>query len=170
MYGRNLLCPHGARLAAAALLAAGAALQPVRAQSTFNCEFRAAGTLAISFGNLDPSIASNAVATMTVATLNSDQVGNCVTPVQTMSLSADNGMNFSGSTRRLRKGATPNYIPYSLSATAGAWSGTGPWTMAKPGLGRWEVVPTLTATILGVDYQDVDAGTYTDTIVLTVSP
>ncbi|MFC5496175.1 spore coat protein U domain-containing protein [Caenimonas terrae] len=143
-------------------------LAPGSALAAPNCFFRAVGTLSLSFGVLDPSVGTTVIASLTVGTINSDNVGNCTPLTQNMTLSAGNGLNFSGGTRRLRSGA--NFIPYTVSSNASAWTGTGPWTRRKPGNNRWAVIPTLTATILGSNYQNAAAGAYSDTVVLTVSP
>lgn len=152
------------------LIGATAVLSAQLAMAAPNCSFKATGTLSISFGNLDPSLGTTASAAMTVGTVGADQVGNCTPTTQTMTLSAGNGLNFSGGSRQLANGG--NFIAYSLVAAASAWTGssTGPWTKAKPGNNAWVPIPSLSAVILGVDYQNAAAGTYTDTIVLTISP
>ena len=152
------------------LIGAAAALSAQLVMAAPNCSFRATGTLSINFGNLDPSVGTTTSATMTVGTVGADQVGNCTATTQTMTLSAGNGLNFSGGSRRLASGG--NFIAYSLDAAASAWTGssTGPWTKAKPGNNAWVPIPSLSAVILGVDYQNAAPGPYTDTVVLTISP
>jgi spore coat protein U-like protein len=141
-------------------------LQPAIAAP--NCSFRANGTLFLAFGTLNPSVGSNAVATLTVGTLNADRVGACNPNGQTMTLTANNGLNFAAGKRNLRNGA--NLIPYALAGSGGGWTGTGPWTRNRPGNTTYVAVPPLTATILGTDYMDAAAGAYSDTVVLTVAP
>lgn len=135
-----------------------------------NCSFRANGTLFLAFGTLNPSVGTNAVATLTVGTLNANQVGACNPTGQIMTLSANNGLNFAAGKRNLRSGA--NRIPYTLAGSGGGWTGTGagPWTRNRPGNAAYVAVPPLTATILGTDYVDAAAGAYSDTLVLTVAP
>ena len=129
------------------------------------CLFRATGTITIAFGSLDPSTGSNAVANASVGTVGADEVGDCNPTSANMQMAVGNGQNYSGGSRRLRSGT--NYIPYSVSFSG--WSGTGPFTRARPGNNTW-VTLTMTATILGTDYQDAPAGTYTDSVVLTLTP
>lgn len=154
-------------LLAKALLLAAAAL-PGLSLAAANCFFRASGTLTLAFGNLDPSVGTDAVATLTVGTFRSDQVGNCTPKTQNMTLTADNGLNYAGGSRRLASGG--NFIPYTISGTGAGWTGTTSWTRRKPGNNSWVTIPTLTATILGTDYQNAAAGSYSDTVVLTISP
>jgi spore coat protein U-like protein len=152
------------------LIGVAAALSAQLVTAAPNCSFKATGTLSISFGNLDPSLGTTVSAAMTVGTVGADEVGNCTPATQTMTLSAGNGLNFSGGSRQLASGG--NFIPYSLGAAASAWTGSsaGPWTQNKPGNNRWVPIPSLSAVILGVNYQNAAPGTYTDTVVLTISP
>jgi spore coat protein U-like protein len=159
--------PAMKRLLVAAFVAGGGFL-PLDSFAAANCFFRAVGTLTISFGNLDPSVGSNAAATMTVGTFRSDQVGNCTTIAQTMTLTAGNGMNYFAGSRRLASAG--NFIPYTITGAGAGWAGTGPWTRNKPGNTAWRTMPTLTANILGVNYQNAAVGTYTDTVMVTISP
>ena len=150
-------------LASAALLA-----QPAIAKNG-SCLFQTVGILSLSFGALDPSLGSTVVASMTVGSTNADQVGDCRTG--TMTVTAGNGSNFLGGSRRLASGA--DFIPYSLSSPPTApWTGAtgGPWSSARPGNATFVPLPVITGTILGTDYQNATAGAYSDTVVLTVTP
>jgi spore coat protein U-like protein len=145
-----------------------AALAPAAAANG-NCLFRVNGSLSLAFGALDPSVASNVVQSVTVGSVNSDQVGNCRTG--SMTVTVGNGANFASGTRRLRNGT--NYIPYTLSSPPTApWTGstTGPWSRARPGNGTYVAMPTISGTILGTDYVNAAAGAYSDTVVITLSP
>ncbi len=150
------------------LIAAAAWLSSQPAGAAITCTFRAPGTLTLAFGILDPSVGTTAMASLSVGTFQSDQVGDCTPTTQTMTLSAGNGQNFSGGSRRLVSGG--NFIPYSIAGGGGGWAGTGPWTRNKPGNNVWRQIPVLTATIQGVDYQNAAAGSYSDTVILTISP
>lgn len=156
------------KLLAVSLVAAAAGLSSSAALAAIACTFRASGTLTLAFGNLDPSVGTTAVASLTVGTFRSDQVGDCTPTTQTMTLSAGNGQNFLGGSRRLASGG--NFIPYSIAGSGGGWTGTGPWTRNKPGNNSWRQIPVLTATIQGIDYQNAAAGSYADTVVLTIAP
>jgi spore coat protein U-like protein len=76
-----------------------------------------------------------------------------------LTLSADNGLNFSGS-RRMRS-ATGNFIPYSFSAL--------PTAITGPGNGNY-VVFTFNGVVLGTDYANAPAGSYSDTVIISVTP
>lgn len=150
------------------LAAVAGALCSLPAIAAPNCFFRATGTLNLAFGALDPSVGSTVMSTLTVGTFRSDQVGDCTSIAQTMTLTAGAGQNFVGGSRRLSSAG--NFIRYSIGGAGGGWAGTGPWTRTKPGNNTWRQIPVLTATILGVDYQNAAAGTYSDTVTLTISP
>jgi spore coat protein U-like protein len=137
------------------LLAAAFLLGPASlAYGAASCNFQARG-MSLGFLNLNPSVGSNVTVSAVAATLNADKWGGCSKVAMTMT--ADNGLNFSGS-RRMKNGSA--FIPYSLTLPA---SGTGP-------TGNGYVAFTLTGTVLGADYKDAPAGTYTDSVQLTVSP
>lgn len=153
---------------AMALLAAVVGLSSSTAVAAPNCTFRATGALNLAFGSLDPSVGTPAIASLTVGTLNSDQVGDCTAPTQTMTLSADNGQNFSGGSRRMASAG--NFIAYSIAGGGGGWAGTGPWTRTKPGNNTWRQIPVLTGTIPGANYENAAAGSYSDTVILTITP
>jgi len=139
---------------AAALLLSVAA--PVYANGN-SCSFQASG-LSMGFGTLNPSAASNVTRAVSAATLNANKWGDCA-PGQGLTLSADNGLNFSG-TRRM-KSAGGGFIAYSLSAL--------PSGVAGPGNGSY-VAFTFNGVILGVDYANAPAGGYSDTVIIWVSP
>lgn len=116
-----------------------------------SCDFQAA-SVSLNFGTLDPS-----QATLVNAQTNST-AGNCVNV--TMAVSADDGQNFSGGTRRLRN-AAGDFIPYALSGTN--------FTRAAPG-NNTQVPFTISGSILGSAYANASAGAYSDQVVLTVMP
>lgn len=144
-----------ARVAAAAFLAAAllAVAPPVLARNG-NCFFQAQG-LNLSFGALDPSNAINVTASTQAGTANADKAGDCKS--LTMTISGDNGLNFNG-TRRLRNGS--DYIAYTLAL---------PITLPAPGNNLYSTF-SFTGTILGSAYRNASAGSYSDTVILTVSP
>lgn len=123
-----------------------------------NCVFQAKG-LSMSFGVLDPSSSANVTVPVSAATLNADKMGDCA-PGQLMALSGDNGLNFSGS-RRLKRTGSADYIPYALSGF--------PTGVSGPGNGVY-VTFTFNGTVLGTDYANAPAGTYTDTVIISVTP
>jgi len=117
------------------------------------CKFNSA-TSSLAFGSLDPSSASDASATGSTT--------YWCTKGTVASTTADNGSNYSGTSRRMSNGAaTPEYIPYSLTLAGGTQTGAGKGTPLTLG---------LSGGILNADYINVSAGAYTDTVTLTVTP
>lgn len=122
------------------------------------CLFQARG-LSMNFGTLDPSSGATVTVPVAAATLNANKVGDCA-PGQQMVISGDNGLNFSG-TRRMKHDGRAEYIPYSLSLPNAAVGG--------PGNGTY-LVFTFSGTVAGSAYADAWAGTYSDTVIITVTP
>ena len=123
-----------------------------------NCLFQARG-LSMSFGVLDPSSGANVTVPVSAATLNANKMGDCA-PGQSMSVSGDNGLNFSGS-RRLKRAGSADYIPYALSGL--------PTGVSGPGNGNY-VNFTFNGTVLGADYANAPEGAYSDTVIISVTP
>jgi spore coat protein U-like protein len=123
-----------------------------------NCVFQAHG-LSMGFGALDPSSGGNVNVTVQASTLNANKWGDCA-PGQSMSLSADNGLNFSGS-RRLKRVGSSDFIAYSLSAL--------PTGVAGPSNGIYQTF-TFNGAVLGASYANAPAGNYSDTVVISVTP
>lgn len=123
-----------------------------------NCSFQAKG-LSIGFGSLNPSTGNTVTAPISAATLNANKVGDCA-PGQGVTISGDNGLNFSGS-RRMKKDGGSDYIPYSLSGF--------PTAVGGPGNGAYTTF-TFNGTIMGSDYANASAGNYSDTVIISVTP
>jgi spore coat protein U-like protein len=94
------------------------------------------------------------------ATLNADRVGDCQPANQTLQITADNGLNFSGS-RRLKNVASADFIAYSLTAL--------PLTLPKPGNNAF-LTFTFSGTVVGSAYANAPAGVYSDTVLISVNP
>jgi len=137
----------------AAVLALG--LVPSLASAAPSCAFQARG-LNLGFGSLDPSAAANKTVAATVGTANADRWGSCSN--QTMVMTATTGLNPSGGVRRMTNGSA--FISYSLTLPPNA---TGP-------AGNGYVQFILSGTVLASDYIDAPAGSYSDTVLITVSP
>jgi len=137
----------------AAVLVLG--LVPSLASAAPSCAFQARG-MELLFGVLDPSAAANKTAPATVISLNADRWGSCSN--QTMSMTATTGLYASGGVRRMSNGSA--FIPYALTLPANA---TGP-------AGNGYVQFVISGTVLGSDYIDAPAGSYSDTVLITVSP
>lgn len=136
-------------IAAAPFLVAGPALA-----LNGSCEFRTVGTITLPFGNINPSASTNVVASITPGQM--AEIGRCKDV--TMSVTADQGQNFSGGRRMARAGG--GFIAYSLTLPAG---------QAAPGNGQY-VPLVITGIIAPAAYQNAVAGFYSDSVVITVSP
>lgn len=145
-------------IALAVLAAGGAAWASdtntltVNASVTGTCKFSTA-TSTLNFGALDPStpVLVNGSATTQFW---------CTKGVTTGAVTAGNGVNWSGSSRRMA-GPGGDLIPYSLTLTPDGNPNAGP-------------VPPRTLTIAGAvlaaDYTGVSAGSYSDTVTLSITP
>lgn len=138
-------------IAAAALL--GAALPAYG--SNGKCKFQAQG-LSMSFGALDPRSGSTVTVAVSATSLNADNAGDCT--VGTMTISADNGIHFSGS-RRLSNGT--DFIAYTLVGL--------PYSRSGPGNNSYAPF-TFNGTISGSAYANASAGAYSDSVVISVNP
>lgn len=141
-------------LLATALVALAA---PVSARD-MTCVFQARG-LSMSFGALDPSSGSNATAVMSASTLNADKAGDCVKQVM-MTIEGDAGQSFSGS-RRLRNASGTDFIPYTLVGV--------PISSAGPGNNQYSSFK-FSGLILWNAYANASAGSYSDTVMISVTP
>lgn len=122
-----------------------------------NCSFQASG-LSLSFGTLNPASGNNVTVAMTPSTLGAGLVGDCA-PGQNLLISGDNGLNFNGS-RRLQNMAGTDFIAYSLNL---------PWTASGPGNGAFTNF-TFNGTLLWSAYANASAGSYSDTVMISVTP
>jgi spore coat protein U-like protein len=136
-------------LAVTALL--GAAL-PAYAKNK-NCSFQASG-LSMSFGVLNPSSGVDAFAPVTGLMAAGDCAGG-----QTMTISGDNGLNYTGS--RNLKNSAGDLISYDLVGL--------PNSQSAPGKGNY-VAFDFHGTILWSAYANASAGLYSDTVIISVTP
>lgn len=123
--------------------------------SKSNCKFTTTpASPALAFGAIDPGAAGAAT-----ASLNATFECKGSAPAATFLVSASNGLFFSG-TRRMRHTNGTSFLPYSvaLSPTTG--------TVPK----NTPVNLTVTATVAVPDFQDAIAGSYFDTLVVSVTP
>lgn len=140
-------------LLASLLTAAGLGLAVPAHAGDKLCQFQTKG-LSMSFGALNPSSGSNVL----VAVSGGTTAGDCVAQV-TMTISGDNGLNYTG-TRNL-KNAAGSFIAYSLIGLP----------QSSPGPGNTKYVAfTFNGSILWSDYANAPAGTYSDTVIISVSP
>ena len=121
------------------------------------CGFQAKG-LSMSFGALDPSSNLTVTVPVSASTFNANMAGDC--QLVTMTISGNDGLNFSGS-RRLKNAAGTDFIPYSLVGL--------PLNSAAPGNSRYPVF-TFNGVVAGNAYANASAGSYSDTVVISVNP
>jgi spore coat protein U-like protein len=146
---KKLHFPFAGLLLAAGLL--GATL-PAYANGNI-CLFQSKG-LSLSFGVLNPGSGSDVLVPVSGAST----VGDCA-PGQTMTISGDNGLNYNG-TRNL-KNATGDLIPYSLAGLP----------QSRSGPGNDNYVPfTFNGSIPWSAYANASAGSYSDTVIISVTP
>jgi spore coat protein U-like protein len=145
---------------ALAVLAAGGAAWAldtntltVTASVTGTCKFSSAIST-LNFGALDPS---------TPVTVNGSANTQfwCTKGVTTDLITANLGVNPAGSTRQMKDIAGPDLIPYSLTLSPVAGANAGP---ASPR------TLTIAGSVLAADYTSKAAGSYSDTVTLTINP
>jgi spore coat protein U-like protein len=107
----------------------------------------------INFGSLDPANAVDVDADGAV-------ILKCTKDVD-YTLSADMGQNESGGARRMKAGATDDFLGYALAQDSFAGIGAG---FSNP------ISVALAATVAGNDYRDLPADNYADTLRFTVLP
>jgi spore coat protein U-like protein len=128
----------------------------VNVSATVNgsCRFENSGPTALSFGTLDQSVATNATAS----------TGNiafrCTTGVNS-SVTKASPNDSAPNAHRLVDGA--NSIPYTATLNNAVQTGSG------HGAGGTKNM-TVSGTILNADYVDAPAGSYADTLTLTITP
>jgi spore coat protein U-like protein len=113
-------------------------------------------TLALVFGNIDPESPADVTATATVGF----RCGGSANPA-TFAIVADSGLHGTGGFPRMQSGLdSSRFLPYFL--------GLNPATGSVPR--NTNQTLTITGTIRRSDFQDAFAGTYTDTVVLSILP
>lgn len=142
------LCVAG--LLSSAAWAADQATVTVSAQVVGNCKFITDGSVNFT---LDPGVGGNVTGTVTNPTFWCTKNAN-------WTITDDKGLNADGTQRRMKKTDGTEMIPYAFSYTAnGTGQGrTNPLTM------------NIAASVAEADYIDMPAGTYNDTVTLTIAP
>lgn len=107
----------------------------------------------ISFGNLDPSVGGDVSGVVKQPTF-------WCTKNAGYTITDDNGLNESGTTYQMKHASLADVIPYSFVYTA-TGTGSGPGT---------PITMNITSTVLSADYLNVAAGSYSDTVTLTINP
>jgi spore coat protein U-like protein len=117
------------------------------------CKFTAADST-LNFGALDPS-------TPVVVNGSTSTQFWCTKGVATDLITADLGANPAGSTRQMKDIAGTDLIPYSLTLTPDGSTNQGP---ASPR------TLDIAGSVLAADYTGKTAGSYSDTVTLTINP
>lgn len=134
-------------------LAADSNTLTVSANVVGTCKFNSA-TSTLAFGALDPASAGNATA--------SGSTTFWCTKGASFSMSDDDGLYETGlNANRMKHLTLAEYIPYSVSFTPSAATGSGPTT---------PITLTLGGTILNADFVNASAGDYEDTVVISITP
>jgi len=114
------------------------------------CKFISGGSITFT---LDPSTGGDVSGTVTQPTF-------WCTKGASYTITDDDGLWESGTTHRMKHSTLTEYIPYSFTYTAtGTGNGPGnPLTM------------NIASTVLSADYINASAGSYSDTVTLTINP
>lgn len=143
---------------AAAAQAAGSSAMTVSAVvlSKSNCKF-SGGAMILDFGTLNPASSANATASASIGFS-----CNGSAPMATFAISAGNGLHSSGPGARRMRHATvaTEFIAYSISLSP--TSATVPKGVAQ--------TLTVAGTIAPGAFQNATVGTYSDTVVITLTP
>jgi len=145
-------------------IAADTATVNVSAIVVGNCKFLSGATL--DFGNLDPAVGTDANATTSLQFW--------CTKNATYTITDNDGANKSGTTHRLKHASLTEYIPYTYCySTSGAVTPCNTDTASVTGNGQGRTSPItlyISGTILGTDYINASAGSYSDTVTMTINP
>jgi len=147
---------------ALAVLAAGGAAWAVdtntltvRASVVGTCKFEVPKTSTLDFGALDPSVAVDKSVSTTTQFW-------CTKGVVTGPFTSGQGLYFDSTKNNMRDTASGDVIPYTIdSLTPDANPNVGPGTTRTL---------TIAGTVLATDYTGKSAGTYADTVTLTINP
>ncbi len=120
------------------------------------CKFQTKAS-ALDYGNLDPASSVDVTAVTTLGF-----VCNGSTPSATFLMTQDNGLNATGpgNNRMQHTSILTEFLPYSLALSPS--SATVPKGLTQ--------TLTVTGTVNFVDYQSATFGSYSDTVVITITP
>ncbi len=114
------------------------------------CKFTSGGSISFT---LDPSVGGNVNGTVTQPTF-------WCTKGASYNITDDDGLYESGTTHRMKHETLTEYIPYSFTYTA-TGTGNGPSN---------SITMNISSTVLALDYLNASAGSYSDTVTLTIAP
>jgi spore coat protein U-like protein len=130
----------------------------VSATVTGVCQFTSAAQT-LTFGSFD------ALTAAPIAGAGAAVTYKCTKNTVAATASAGNGLHHTGTSRAMKNSGNADVIPYALNVAA---SGTTPDGF---GAGSTNLALTITGSIaLASDYNNVSAGSYADTVQLTVTP
>jgi spore coat protein U-like protein len=138
---------------AGAAMAADTNTLTVQASVTGTCKFSSA-TSTLDFGALDPSASTNPTKTITTQFW-------CTKGVSTDAITAGEGLNYSGTKNQMKDAVSGDVIPYVLDLSKDGVANAGPATPRTL---------TIKGDILNADYISKTAGSYSDTVVLNITP
>ena len=126
----------------------------VTASVTGTCKFVAPKTSTLDFGALDPSIGNNVNASTTTQFW-------CTKGVTTDVISAGNGSHYVGASRNMQDPVSNDLIPYTLTLAKDGNPNAGPTSPRTL---------TISGQVLGTDYAGKSAGSYSDTVIISINP
>lgn len=131
-------------------LAADTANVTVSATVVGTCKFNSGGAVAFT---LDPSVGGAVSGVVT-------QPAFWCTKGATYGITDNDGLNASSGVQRMKHSTLAEFIPYTFSYTA-AGTGTGPGT---------PISMNIASSVAAVDYLNASAGSYADTVILSITP
>ncbi len=148
----TMLVAIGILAAAGSAMASGTNTLTVTAAVAGTCKF-SSGTSTLAFGTLDPSVGTDVSGSGTTQFW--------CTKGTTESISAGNGANYDGSKRNMLDSVSGDKIPYTLTLTPDGNPNAGPGSPRTL---------TIGGQVLGTDYTAKSAGSYSDTVTLSITP
>ncbi|GBC85429.1 hypothetical protein HRbin11_01878 [bacterium HR11] len=148
------------------VIAGDSATVNVLANVVGTCKFVSGATL--NFGNLDPSIGTDANATTSLQFW--------CTRGASYTITDNNGQNWNGTNQRMQHATVPTeFIPYSYcySSAGPAPSPCSTDTGSDTGTGNGPQNPitlNISGTITGSNYVNALAGSYSDTVTMNITP
>jgi len=135
---------------AGSAMAADTAAVGVSAIVAGNCKVLSPGSISYA---LDPATGGNATGTVTQPTF-------WCTKASAYTITDPGGQHDSGGSKRMKHAMLDEYIPYTFTFTA-TGTGAGRGTTLSMDIG---------STVAGADYINASAGSYADSVTLTITP
>ena len=145
----GMLCAAGL-FSNTAALAADVANVTVNATVVGTCKFTGAGVVAFT---LDPSVGGAVAGVVTQPTF-------WCTNGAAYNITDNDGLHASLGVQRMKHATLAEFIPYTFGYTA-AGNGTGPAT---------PITMNISSSVAAINYLNASAGSYADTVVLSITP